>query len=124
MTQSQVAELVQKICARARWASSGRHALWLAGELDAAMNSGQATGSNGEPLLAVPTCPKCGSKNGSLGTSNAYFVCRDCKQERYWTDDYEHPKDWPTAVALSPFGRRSVLLDEINILRAKLGEGS
>lgn len=69
----------------------------------------------GLPEGVIPMCPKCGSTNGVLGTSYAYFVCGDCKDdngrslERYWTDDYlPVPHDqggWPEAIRRSPFGR-------------------
>jgi tRNA(Ile2) C34 agmatinyltransferase TiaS len=53
------------------------------------------------PLL--PRCPKCGSEDGSLGTSFAYFICHQCKREQYWTLDHEHPGDWNTAIEASPW---------------------
>lgn len=56
-------------------------------------------------------CPSCGSKNGELGTSFAYFICYDCKREQYWTPDNKHPDDWAEAIGTSPFGRASELLD-------------
>lgn len=51
----------------------------------------------------TPTCPACGSANGFLGTSHAYFTCTDCKKIQYWTTDHAHPNDWLIAVALSPW---------------------
>ena len=72
-----------------------------------------AKGSNGERLNAMPACPKCDSTDGHLGTSNAYFYCRACQTAQYWTANHEHPTDWAVAVAVSPFGRRSVLLEHL-----------
>lgn len=68
----------------------------------------------GIPRDAVPTCPKCGSENGILGTSYAYFVCVDCaldfgRGEWYWTPDNNHPHatehTWQEACDMSPWGR-------------------
>ena len=71
----------------------------------------------------TPTCPHCGTEDGTLGTSNAYFICRnpECYPERrkewprgwtlevYWLGDGRHPneqgKEWRDAVLASPFGR-------------------
>lgn len=54
-----------------------------------------------------PTCPCCGSTNGSLGTSYAYFMCGDCNggQPVYWTADHQHPGNWEQAIAASPWAR-------------------
>ena len=70
---------------------------------------GRPVGSNGEPLKSVPHCPRCESENGSLGTQNAYFCCRDCGREQYWTIDGEPSKDWQESIRLSPYGRLSCL---------------
>jgi tRNA(Ile2) C34 agmatinyltransferase TiaS len=59
--------------------------------------------ASGQP----PKCPVCGSTDGYLGTSYAYFVCNQCKRERYWTVGHEHPSDsglaWGDAVKASPW---------------------
>jgi len=66
-----------------------------------------------------PKCPKCGKTEGYLGTSNAYFVCIDCR-EQYWTADHLHPGDWAVAILASPYGRKSEVLAMLNAERAKL----
>lgn len=68
----------------------------------------------------VPRCPVCNSTDGTLGTSEAYFICRECHVERYWTKDYKHPGHWPTAIAASPFGRKSEMLSYILRLEAEI----
>lgn len=56
-------------------------------------------------LFPAATCPKCGSADGSLGTSYAYFICHVCQGEKYWTPDHQHPGDWAVAIAASPWAR-------------------
>jgi hypothetical protein len=53
----------------------------------------------------TPTCPRCGSEDGTLGTSYAYFMCRSCNhgQPVYWTKDHQHPGEWDKAIAASPW---------------------
>ena len=70
----------------------------------------------------IPACPRCGSTNGMLGTSNAYFICHnpECwpehdwdrsrpSHEVYFLGDGRHPQDqgltWKDAVLASPWGR-------------------
>ena len=53
--------------------------------------------------LIGPCCPRCGSVNGSLGTEKAYFTCRDCKCDMYWTHDNVHPGNWLVALLASPW---------------------
>ncbi len=70
--------------------------------------------------MTNPSCPNCGSTDGVLGTSNAYFICQNpkCLPERrgdrpslevYFLGDGQHPfdqgKDWRDAVLASPWGR-------------------
>jgi len=55
-----------------------------------------------------PECPKCGSSNGSLGTSNAYFVCGDCVTGEATYNYFcgEHPgSEWDKAIVASPYAR-------------------
>ena len=59
----------------------------------------------GLPEGAVPSCPACGSELGILGTSYAYFVCGDCKTERYWTPSHAPTTSWKEAVELSPWSK-------------------
>ena len=53
-------------------------------------------------VIEAATCPKCGSRNGMLGTSYAYFVCRECGREEYWAENKN--RDWKAAVLASPYG--------------------
>ena len=57
----------------------------------------------------VPRCPACGSEDGTLGTSYAYFICDRCGREVYWTADHKHPgpgaANWERAIDASPWGR-------------------
>ena len=67
-------------------------------------------------------CPRCGSENGALGTSNAYWVCAGkCREEtghseQYWADS----GDWIDKVMASPWGRPAHLAEEIKRLRTQL----
>ena len=77
----------------------------------------------GEELgIGRPTCPVCGSENGTLGTSYAYFICHEPRcpgsgVDRgyslsnivYWLGDGRHPqeqgKTWDDAIKASPWGK-------------------
>jgi len=77
-------------------------------------------------LNQIPKCPKCSSKNGSLGTSGSYFICRDCNTEQYWTKDNKHPcdigLDWTDGIGLSPYGHTDELYFGYLELKIKLTE--
>jgi tRNA(Ile2) C34 agmatinyltransferase TiaS len=59
----------------------------------------------------VPACPTCGQRDGSLGTSFAYFICDSCGVQ-YWTPDHQHPGDWAVAVTASPWATRRHQLEQ------------
>lgn len=66
-----------------------------------------------------PKCPACGDTRGVLGTSNAYWICRnpDCpsaNREVYWINPipepgkhpvYDSGYTWEEAIKASPFGQ-------------------
>jgi hypothetical protein len=67
----------------------------------------------------TPTCPRCSSADGSLGTSYAYFMCRACNSGNpvYWTADYQHPDyqhpgNWHVAIDASPWARARQQLEQ------------
>lgn len=72
--------------------------------------------------FAIPHCPACGSSDGSLGTSYAYFICRECHAERYWTPDHQHPGDWRTAIAASPWAREREQRERAEAAESKVAE--
>lgn len=77
-----------------------------------------------EKLLAEksmkPKCPRCGSTDGALGTSYAYFMCRACAPAGgcvYWTPNHEHPGDWQVAIAESPWATARQWLERATTCR-------
>lgn len=68
-------------------------------------------------VLGAPTCPRCGSDGGYLGTDGAYFACGKCQDEVYWTADRRKPVDLFDAIRTSPWGRKD---RAIEILEARL----
>jgi hypothetical protein len=63
----------------------------------------------------TPTCPRCGSTDGALGTSYAYFMCRRCSSDGgcvYWTADHLHPQVWQKAIDASPWARARQALEQ------------
>jgi hypothetical protein len=69
-------------------------------------------------MSLLPRCPRCGSYDGVLGTSYAYFICRTCAGEDdccvYWTPDYSHPIDWAAAIAASPWAQARQQLENLH----------